>query len=168
MNSELAKFVSDPRYADLTPEQRWDAFGKLEPRFQALKDDAERDKFIGMVEGRFRQPVGSEKTGLPGPALVAGARMDEVDAPSLPGALADVAVGLGRGLLHTVEGAGGTMRALGAEEAGKAVSDFGSKNGQAPHDWIVATHLRFSFRSEPEQDCPSCPRTENSAPPANY
>lgn len=139
MNDELVKFVSDPRYGDLTPEQRLDGYMKLEPRFGELRDDAERSKFVTMMEGQYRPQLpaavpGSEKLGpLSGPAGSQGAPMREV---MTPGKVADVTLGaIGGGVMHTVEGAGGVMRAAGMEETGKAVSDFGKKYG-APPKWL--------------------------------
>lgn len=139
MNEELIKFVTDPRYGSLTPEQRRDGFAKLEPRFGGLRDDGERSKFMGMIEAQYRPQMpavvpGTEKLGeLPGPAGSQGAPMREV---MTPGKVADVTLGgIGAGVMHTIEGAGGVMRAAGAETAGKAVSDFGAKYGKAPK-WL--------------------------------
>lgn len=134
MATELEKFVADPRYASLTPEQRADAFSKLEPRFGQLPSE-EQSKFIGMAEQRWRVPVGSEQTGTPGPLNVRPA-VEEVANPGVGERVADATLGaIGRGAIRTGEGVGGVMRYAGMEKAGKAVADTAARYSKPPK-WI--------------------------------
>lgn len=78
-------------------------------------------------------PAGAEETGLPPPAGAKGSPINSV--PVYPKAVESTVGMLGSAPFQMLEGVGGAIRYMGAEQTGKAVTDFGKKYG-APPKWF--------------------------------